>query len=56
MTLSPNRVARLAYDAGFRGRDLEVAVAVALAESGGEPKARGDAGLQDRTWGPSVGL
>jgi hypothetical protein len=54
--LEPERVAKLAYDAGFRGRDLEVAVAVAMAESGGNPTIRGDVGIQDRTWGPSVGL
>ena len=56
MRLSPERVAQLAYDAGFRGRDLDVAVAVALAESGGDPRVHGDVGIQDRTWGPSVGL
>lgn len=56
MKLGPERIAALAYDAGFRGRDLEVAVAVALAESGGDPKIPGDVGIQDRTWGPSIGL
>jgi hypothetical protein len=34
---TPN-IARLAYDAGFRGQDLLTAVAVAYAESGGDPK------------------
>jgi hypothetical protein len=33
------KVARVAYDVGFRGRGLETAVAVALAESGGRPSA-----------------
>jgi hypothetical protein len=33
-----------------------VATAVALAESGGRTDAQGDIGLQDGTWGPSVGL
>jgi len=50
--LDPERIAQLAYDAGFRGRDLEVAVAVA----GGDTRIHGDTGIQDRTWGPSVGL
>lgn len=38
-TLSPAQIAEYAHDAGFRGQDLTVAVAVALAESGGDPKA-----------------
>ncbi|MBY8852241.1 transglycosylase SLT domain-containing protein, partial [Saccharothrix sp. MB29] len=38
-TLSPERKARHAHDAGFRGQDLTIAVAVALAESGGDPRA-----------------
>jgi len=38
-TLSPERIARYAHDAGFRGQDLTIAVAVALAESGGDPRA-----------------
>jgi hypothetical protein len=37
--LSPERIARHAHDAGFRGQDLTIAVAVALAESGGDPRA-----------------
>jgi hypothetical protein len=37
--LSPAEIAEVAHDAGFRGQDLTVAVAVALAESGGDPKA-----------------
>lgn len=36
-TLNAAEIAQLAHRAGFRGRDLEVAVAVALAESGGQP-------------------
>jgi hypothetical protein len=35
--LSPTEIAELAHRAGFRGRDLEIAVAVALAESSGRP-------------------
>ncbi|WNV85858.1 type VII secretion target [Umezawaea sp. Da 62-37] len=38
-TVSPERIARYAQDAGFRGQDLTIAVAVALAESGGDPRA-----------------
>jgi lysozyme-like protein/excreted virulence factor EspC (type VII ESX diderm) len=38
-TLSPTQIAEYAHDAGFRGHDLTVAVAVALAESGGDPRA-----------------
>jgi hypothetical protein len=37
--LDPERIARHAHDAGFRGQDLTIAVAVALAESGGDPRA-----------------
>lgn len=37
--LSPAEIAEVAHDAGFRGQDLTVAVAVAMAESGGDPRA-----------------
>lgn len=37
--LSAEQIARYAYDAGFRGHGLSTAVAVALAESGGNPRA-----------------
>lgn len=39
MALSPNDIAQLAYNAGFRGSALRMAVAVALAESNGNPNA-----------------
>ena len=39
MPLSRDELFRLAYDAGFRGDNLRMAVAVALAESGGNPNA-----------------
>jgi hypothetical protein len=39
--LSPQQVAKLAYDAGFRGGALTLAVAVAFAESGGDPANTG---------------
>jgi hypothetical protein len=37
--LSPAQIAEYAHDAGFRGQDLTVAVAVAMAESSGDTKA-----------------
>lgn len=54
--LSPEQIAQLAYNAGFRGQALVTAVAVALGESGGRPDAMGDTTIQTGTWGPSVGL
>lgn len=39
MALSPQQIAQLAYNAGFRGKDLRWAVAIALAESSGDPRA-----------------
>jgi hypothetical protein len=37
--LSPEQIAQAAHDAGFRGHDLTNAVAIALAESSGDPRA-----------------
>ncbi|MGH3761103.1 transglycosylase SLT domain-containing protein [Actinophytocola sp.] len=37
--LSPEQIAQAAHDAGFRGDDLTTAVAIALAESSGDPRA-----------------
>lgn len=54
--MTPEQIARVAYRAGFRGDALDTAVAVAMAESRGNPKAMGDVDLKDSTWGPSVGL
>jgi len=54
--LSAPEIAQIAYNAGFRGSALTTAIAVSLAESGGNASAMGDIGLQDATWGPSVGL
>ncbi|TDV54997.1 transglycosylase SLT domain-containing protein [Actinophytocola oryzae] len=54
--LSDQEIARHAANAGWSGNDLETAVAVALAESGGDPDLLGDVRLQTDTWGPSVGL
>ena len=54
--LTDQQVAQYAYDAGFRGNGLTTATAVALAESHGDSSQVGDVGLQNGTWGPSVGL
>lgn len=48
--------AKVAYQAGFRGSNLVIAVAIAGAESTFNPKATGDLAIQDAKWGPSVGL
>jgi hypothetical protein len=50
--------AQLATLAGkhWSGRDRIVAVAVALAESGGRTDARGDEDITTGKWGPSIGL
>lgn len=37
--LSPQQIAQVAYNAGFRGADLVKAVAIAIAESGGNTQA-----------------
>lgn len=37
--LSPEQIAQAAHHAGFRGDDLTTAVAIALAESAGDPRA-----------------
>jgi hypothetical protein len=44
--LSPAEIAQAAHQAGFRGHDLQVAVAVALAESGGRASVNA-AGTED---------
>ena len=41
---------------GFRGKSLQTAFAVALAESGGRTKALGDTGITNKTYGPSMGI
>ena len=43
--LGASDIARFASNAGFQGDDLATAVAVALAESGGDPSAHGDLSL-----------
>lgn len=54
-TLSPAQLYALARNAGLSPAAATTATAVALAESGGRSDAVGDVGLQDATWGPSVG-
>jgi hypothetical protein len=51
--LSASEIAGYAQNAGFSGSDLTMAVAVALAESSGNPAAHGDLAI---TPGGSVGL
>lgn len=55
-TLSPAQIYTLARDAGLSPAAATIATAVALAESGGRTDAMGDVGLQNGTWGPSIGL
>lgn len=47
---------RAAYNAGFRGDSLVMAVAIAGGESSYRPGAIGDGELQNEKWGPSVGF
>ncbi|MGW4647686.1 hypothetical protein [Kitasatospora sp. NPDC004289] len=54
--LTFSQLCELARGAGFGGEDVEIAAAVALAESSGNPDAVGDVDLQDAKWGPSIGL
>lgn len=54
-TLDANAIAVLAYRAGWRGKDLAVSVAVALAESSGNPSAKNSSAAGGQ-WGPAVGL
>ncbi|TJZ56818.1 N-acetylmuramoyl-L-alanine amidase [Streptomyces piniterrae] len=46
----------LATEVGFTGSDINIAAAVAMAESSGNPGAVGDENLVDNKWGPSFGL
>lgn len=45
-----------ARQAGFAPDTAVIAAAIAMAESGDNPKARGDVNLETSYWGPSVGL
>ena len=53
MQLSASEIAQLARTAGFAGSDLVTAVAIALAESSGDPAIVGDLVI---TRGGSIGL
>lgn len=44
-SLSISQIKTLAANAGFAGEDLDVAAAVAMAESSGDPNAVGDVGI-----------
>lgn len=55
MQLSAADIASFAAGAGFQGPDLITAVAIALAESSGNPNAIGDQSLAPAN-GPSIGL
>jgi hypothetical protein len=50
-------IGTLAYNAGVRTQSgLQAAIAIAMAESGGDPNAVGDKTLTNATWGASYGL
>jgi hypothetical protein len=53
--ISAASIAAFALAAGFTDGDLSIAVAIALAESGGDPNAKGDQALAPAN-GPSYGL
>jgi hypothetical protein len=55
--MNPAEIGAYAYQAGITSQSgLQAAIAIALAESGGNPNATGDVALQNATWGPSLGL
>ncbi len=54
-TLSAAQLYTLARNSGLSATAATTAAAVALAESGGRSDAVGDVGLENATWGPSVG-
>jgi hypothetical protein len=56
MALTMAQVYAYARQAGFAPDTAIIATAIAMAESGDNPKARGDIGLETSYWGPSVGL
>jgi Lysozyme like domain len=49
--MTASEIATVAENAGFTGDDLTTAVAVALAESSGNPSAFGDAGIGQGSFG-----
>ena len=54
--VSHKELMTLLYRKGFKGKALETAYAVAMAESSGRPGALGDLDKVDAKWGPSIGL
>jgi len=56
MNLTDQQIARFVEQGGFTGGDRATAIAVVLAESGGNSAARGDTTLETSVWGPSIGL
>lgn len=56
MALTMAQVYAYARQAGFAPDTAIIATAIGMAESGENPKARGDIGLETSYWGPSVGI
>lgn len=57
MRLTPSELAQLAYDeTGWRDKDLVIAVAIALGESGGDPAIKSKVDKPTKVWGVSTGL
>jgi hypothetical protein len=54
--LTAAEIYTLLVQGGFTPDQARTMTAIAQAESGGNPGAVGDVGLQNATWGPSVGL
>lgn len=53
---TPTQIAQLAERVGFSKEEARIVGAIGYAESTGNPDAIGDVGIEDKTWGPSVGL
>lgn len=56
MALTMAQVYAYARQAGFSPDTAIIATAIGMAESGENPKARGDISLETSYWGPSVGV
>lgn len=56
MKRTPGEIFAAAQAVGLNSAAATIAVAVALAESGGDDTELGDVSLQTSTWGPSVGV
>jgi hypothetical protein len=54
--LPRDQLRSLATEVGWRGDNINIAVAVAMAESSGKTCSKGDVNLENATWGPSIGL